>query len=99
MTGEMDDSISGAAMHKRALLATTQWSMAVGHKLREDGQTIYHADIFRDAAFVHRVSLSGPVVNRIAAEVALTDLARKWISDYETKAHSGVTDFGDLHEI
>jgi hypothetical protein len=99
MNSGMNDSISGAPTPRRALLATIQWSMAVGHRVRSDGQPIYHADIFRNDAFVHRVMLSGPVVNRIAAEVALTELARKWISNYETKDHTGVTQFGEPVEL
>ena len=81
---------------ERALLASGEWTMAMGFRQRADGQVFYYADIFRVGAFVRRISMSEPVENKIAAEVALADQARKWISDYETKAHTGVTDFGEL---
>jgi len=61
------------------------------------GANYYHANIFLGDTFIRRVVLDTAFENKIAAEVALTVAARKWVSEYEGAVHSGSTDFGELH--
>jgi len=73
------------------------WTMCVVATVDSGGDSYFHANVFLGEAFIRRIVLDAPVENKIAAEVALTVAARKWVSEYEGAAHSGSTDFGELH--
>jgi hypothetical protein len=83
----------------RSILGSPEWTMRLGHRRRSDGCLFYYADVFRAGAFVHRLALPEAVDNRIAAEVALDEQVRKWVSAYVTQEHTGVTDFGELGKL
>ena len=94
-----DQSSTAQIMTQRGILGSPEWTIGIGQKQRADGRVLYYADVFRVGAFVVRIFLPHPVENKIAAEVALTDQVRKWVSAYETKEHTGGTDFGDLSSL
>jgi hypothetical protein len=60
------------------------------------GGISYHADIFRDGVFMCRISLAGKFCDLGAAEEALGDRLDAWISEYESRSHTGTTAFQEL---
>jgi hypothetical protein len=77
--------------------AGRSWTICVIATADARGADYYHADVFLGEAFIRRIVLDTAFENKIAAEVALTVAARKWVSEYEGVVHSGSTDFGELH--
>ena len=73
------------------------WTISVVATVDAAGAGRYQANVFLGETFITRIVLDLTFANKIAAEVALTVAARKWVSEYEGTVHSGSTDFGELH--
>jgi hypothetical protein len=73
------------------------WSVRIHFaRARLDSPATSHADVYRDGAYKCRLSLVGHRHDAASATVALTDRARAFISEWDSRGHTGDTAFADL---
>jgi hypothetical protein len=69
------------------------WIMRVGQEHAGPGQSSYYADVLRDGEVLCRLTMTGPYIDQEGAEQALAIRFRNWVEDYESRDHSGDTQF------